>query len=165
MSSSTNKLNEDSLLIATAQGHGRTIPYVSHDGTAACICYEPGEDVVLLVRQHRPVVGRETLEIPSGLLEPGEDPWETAKRETLEEAGVLVEDLHSLGPGLSSVGMTDEVIHLFWTQQWSRPKSEVAELDWLWVPLDSATQEIQKSGGDLKSMCAVLLLMRELGKI
>ena len=42
---------------------------------------------LLLVRQHRPVVGRETLELPSGHVDPGERPEDAARRELLEETG------------------------------------------------------------------------------
>jgi len=42
---------------------------------------------VPIVRQYRPAVERETLELPSGLVDPGETPEEAARREVLEETG------------------------------------------------------------------------------
>lgn len=42
---------------------------------------------VLIVRQYRPAVEHDTLELPSGLVDPGETPAETARRELLEETG------------------------------------------------------------------------------
>ena len=45
------------------------------------------EQRVLIVRQYRPAVERETLELPSGLVDPGETPEEAARREVLEETG------------------------------------------------------------------------------
>ena len=48
----------------------------------------PGEeDRVLLVRQFRYGLERMTLEIPGGVVDPGEDPAETARRELREETG------------------------------------------------------------------------------
>jgi ADP-ribose pyrophosphatase len=41
----------------------------------------------VLIRQYRHGTQRVTLEIPAGLVEPGEDPRETALRECLEETG------------------------------------------------------------------------------
>jgi 8-oxo-dGTP pyrophosphatase MutT (NUDIX family) len=42
---------------------------------------------VLIVRQYRPAVERDTLELPSGLVDAGETPEEAARRELLEETG------------------------------------------------------------------------------
>jgi ADP-ribose pyrophosphatase len=46
-----------------------------------------GEQRVPIVRQYRPAVERDTLELPSGLVDPGETPEEAARRELLEETG------------------------------------------------------------------------------
>jgi 8-oxo-dGTP pyrophosphatase MutT (NUDIX family) len=46
-----------------------------------------GEQEVVLVRQFRAGSRRDSLEIPGGLLEPGEDPCTAGARELLEETG------------------------------------------------------------------------------
>ena len=45
------------------------------------------DERVLIVRQYRPALERETLELPSGLVDAGESPEESARRELLEETG------------------------------------------------------------------------------
>lgn len=45
------------------------------------------DDQVLLVRQYRHGAGRQTLEIPGGMIDPGESPLEAAQRELREETG------------------------------------------------------------------------------
>jgi 8-oxo-dGTP pyrophosphatase MutT (NUDIX family) len=45
------------------------------------------EHRVLIVRQYRPAVERDTLELPSGIVDPGETPEAAARRELLEETG------------------------------------------------------------------------------
>lgn len=53
---------------------------------AAVLCITPGREVVL-VRQYRHGVGRVSLELPAGALEPGEAPLAGAQRELAEETG------------------------------------------------------------------------------
>ncbi|MGD0775729.1 MAG: NUDIX hydrolase, partial [Candidatus Solibacter sp.] len=52
---------------------------------------------VLIVRQYRPALERETLELPSGLVDAGETPLETARRELLEETGYAGGEWEALG--------------------------------------------------------------------
>ena len=53
------------------------------------------------------------LEIPAGLVEPGEDPLETAHRELREETGFDAEEMLPLGRFYSSPGFCNEEILLF----------------------------------------------------
>ncbi len=59
---------------------------------------------VLCVRQYRPAVERWTLELPSGLVDPGETPAEAALRELLEETGYQAADVEVLTPMLPDTG-------------------------------------------------------------
>lgn len=59
---------------------------------------------ILLVRQFRPVVGRETLELPSGHVDSGESPEAAARRELLEETGYVADRLELLGQLTPDVG-------------------------------------------------------------
>ena len=52
---------------------------------------------ILLVRQFRPVLEDYTLELPSGLIEPGEAPEVCARRELLEETGHEADQVDFLG--------------------------------------------------------------------
>jgi ADP-ribose pyrophosphatase len=62
------------------------------------------EGRVLCVRQYRPAVERVTLELPSGLVDPGETPAEAARRELIEETGYEAADLEVLTPMLPDTG-------------------------------------------------------------
>jgi ADP-ribose pyrophosphatase len=59
---------------------------------------------ILVVRQYRPAVERYTLEFPSGIVDPGETPAETARRELLEETGYEAANVEDLGPTLPDTG-------------------------------------------------------------
>ncbi len=55
------------------------------------------EGDLLLVRQYRPVVERETIELPSGHVDPGESPEQAGRRELLEETGFVAGTMEHLG--------------------------------------------------------------------
>lgn len=52
---------------------------------------------VVLIRQFRYGTEKITLEIPGGIVEHGEDPADTARRELLEETGYTADRFHLLG--------------------------------------------------------------------
>ncbi len=68
---------------------------------------------VYLVRQYRPAIQRVTLEIPAGILEPGENSLETAKRECEEEIGMTPRQLKPLFSFYHSVGFSTGKIEVF----------------------------------------------------
>jgi len=52
---------------------------------------------ILIVRQYRPAIEQFSLELPSGIVDPGEQPAETARRELLEETGYAASQVEVLG--------------------------------------------------------------------
>jgi ADP-ribose pyrophosphatase len=71
------------------------------------------EGSVRLVRQHRPAIGRTLLEVPAGLIQPGEDPEEAARRECGEETGVRPARLRRLITYAHAEGYSTGFITLF----------------------------------------------------
>lgn len=74
-------------------------PYYSlrlPDYSAILAATEDGR--ILAVRQYRPAVERHTIELPSGIVDPGESPAEAARRELLEETGYHADEVEVLGP-------------------------------------------------------------------
>lgn len=55
------------------------------------------EGEVVLVRQHRFGIDALTLEIPGGLIDPGEGPMEAGRRELQEETGYVPREMQLLG--------------------------------------------------------------------
>jgi ADP-ribose pyrophosphatase len=55
------------------------------------------EGHIVAVRQYRPALEKYTIELPSGIVDPGESPGETARRELLEETGYQADHVEVLG--------------------------------------------------------------------
>jgi len=55
-----------------------------------------GNDELILVRQYRPAVEAETLELPSGHVDPGETPLAAAARELTEETGYVADSIQEM---------------------------------------------------------------------
>ncbi|MCC7418309.1 MAG: NUDIX hydrolase [Acidobacteria bacterium] len=68
---------------------------------------------LLLVKQYRPVIESFTIELPSGLVDPGETPEACARRELLEETGCEAEGFEPLGALVPDVGRLGNRMHSF----------------------------------------------------
>lgn len=63
---------------------------------------------VILIQQYRAPVDAWTIEFPAGLIDPGENPETTVRRELLEETGYHADTVQLLPPSLSSPGLSTE---------------------------------------------------------
>jgi ADP-ribose pyrophosphatase len=70
-------------------------------------------DHVVLLRNHRPVIGETLWELPAGTREKDEPIENSARRELLEETGYQAAKWTSLGYLYASPGVMDETLHLF----------------------------------------------------
>ncbi len=71
------------------------------------------EGEVVLTRQFRFGIGRHILEVPGGLLEPGEKPETAMARELQEETGHTAHTFHYLGKVAANPVFMDSYIHHF----------------------------------------------------
>ena len=84
-------------ILGKTMGHGEEPYYSLKLPDYAAVVAITEEQRVLIVRQYRPAVERDTLELPSGIVDPGETPEEAARRELLEETGYQGGDWQVLG--------------------------------------------------------------------
>jgi 8-oxo-dGTP pyrophosphatase MutT (NUDIX family) len=89
--------------------------YVLHLADAVSVVALTEDRRLILVRQFRAGSGKDSLETPGGLLDPGEDPLTAGSRELLEETGYLGDAPRSLGtvwsnPSLMTSKITTIVI-------------------------------------------------------
>jgi len=68
---------------------------------------------VCLLRHFRAAVDQTLIELPAGMLEPGEDPAECARRELAEETGYRAGKIEHLITFWMSPGILDERMHLY----------------------------------------------------
>jgi len=89
-------------------------------GQAAVILpYDPVHDTVLLIEQFRVPVYLSGDRAPwvwepvAGMVDPGETPEATARREAMEEAGLALRQLEKVGGAYSSTGSSAEYVYLY----------------------------------------------------
>jgi ADP-ribose pyrophosphatase len=68
---------------------------------------------VVMVRQFRHGAQRETLEVPGGLVDPGETPAESAARELLEETGYRARSVEPIGSVSPNPALFANRLHAF----------------------------------------------------
>lgn len=71
------------------------------------------ENKIMLVKQYRYAQQADTLEIPAGKIELGEDPYLTGMREIEEETGYHAESLTLFSKALPTPGYCTEVLYLY----------------------------------------------------
>jgi 8-oxo-dGDP phosphatase len=124
---------------------------VLHPGAVGVLALDD-TDRILLIRQYRHPVGRLLWEIPAGLRDvAGEDPFRTAQRELLEEAGYRARDWRVLADYFSSPGFSTERLRVYLARDLEPvpaaerdfvPRDEEAFLVTSWLPLDAAVAKV-----------------------
>jgi 8-oxo-dGTP pyrophosphatase MutT (NUDIX family) len=97
---------------------------VRHQGAVGILVHDDAD--VFLVRQPREAIADpDFLEIPAGRLDvEGEAPLDAAKRELAEEIGKAAATWDPITDYVSTVGVMDEVVHLFHATELSEAHAE-----------------------------------------
>ena len=98
--------------IAVPNGNIAYWDYIKHKGAAAVVPVLP-DGRILMVRQYRNALDRETIEIPAGGLNENEDPYDCAMRELEEETGYSVDTMEFLIAVNTTVAFCDEKIPVY----------------------------------------------------
>ncbi|MGZ4268634.1 MAG: NUDIX hydrolase [Solirubrobacteraceae bacterium] len=143
-----------------ADGHEADREIVRHQGAVGVLAHD-GEHI-FLVRQPREAIGDpDVLEIPAGRKDKdGEEPLETARRELAEEIGKGADTWEHICDYYSSVGMTDEIVHVFCATGLHEAHADSGEMErievvaWPLADLDGAIA----ATADAKTLIALLWL-------
>ena len=117
---------------------------VDHPPGAAVVAVDE-HGHVLLVRQARPAVAADLLELPAGLVDPGEDPPTCARRELAEETGYAAASIEPLVSFYTSPGFCTELIHIFVASGLSPVEvdhDEEEDIETVRLPLQVAIQQV-----------------------
>jgi ADP-ribose pyrophosphatase len=134
---------------------------IRHPGSVVLIpLFDDGR--VCLIKNFRIAVGQTLIELPAGTREPDENPWETARRELLEETGLRCEHLEELASFYAAPGILDEKMHLYLATglfQEAAHREPGEQIENLVVSLDQAWEMVQ-SGQicDAKTLVGLLHL-------
>ena len=104
------KLRVDTVQMASGRKTTREI--VEHRDAVAMVAVD-SDDNVLMVEQFRKAVDKELLEVPAGVIDPGEDPVTTVRRELREETGYLPKKVEKIGGFYPTPGYCTEYLHLY----------------------------------------------------
>ena len=106
---------------------------------------------VALVRQYRYPMGEETLELPAGKLEPGEDPRDSGLRELAEETGLVPGTFEDMGCLYSSPGILAERIYLYFAKDLTQGPTHPDDgefVETVWLPYQDLVDKARR--GEIK---------------
>ena len=96
-----------------------------HHPEASAVIPFVSQNEIIMVRQFRYALGRETLEIPAGKVDPGETPDSCAGRELVEETGYVAETLKFLYTYAPAIGYSNELIHIYLGRDLKKVKGRI----------------------------------------
>lgn len=160
-------------IVRMLDGQDARYEIVDHPDAAAVVAVRynadgSGEPLVALVHQQRPAIGKETIELPAGLVDPHErdHPEQTAARELREETGFTAGTLRLLTREYSSPGFTNEAISIYLATDIAVASddaipdpSEIARVQW--IPLSEAMQLVREGRIDDSKTVIGLWLARD----
>lgn len=136
---------------------------VHHPGAVGMVCHD--DEHLILVRQPREAVGDpDSLELPAGKLEEGEDVVTSARRELAEEVGLAAEHWEQLTSFHSSIGVMDEEVHVYLATGLSEASAEADENERIEIvrwPLADLAGALAATH-DAKTIIGILLLRERL---
>ena len=145
--------------VRQANGRETVREVVEHGPAMAAVPLLP-DGRVILVRQWRHPAQRELLEIPAGMMDPGETPEECVSRELAEEIGYQPGRVRKLFSVYLAPGYSEEMIHIFLAEDLTPhklPADDDENIETVIVPLAEAVTMCREGQiQDAKSVAGLL---------
>ena len=140
-------------------GESHVWEVVEHSG-AVVVIPRPSPDEIVLVRQYRHPLGKQTWEVCAGGIDPGETPEEAARRELQEETGFRARTMRRLWSAYSAPGFCNELLHFFETDDYEIGEANNVggeDIEIATFPLSRVREMIERDElPDAKTQIAVL---------
>lgn len=127
-------LREDSVVTPAGTNGGYMV--FESKGFVSIVATTP-DNKIIMVKQWRYPIEKETLEIPTGTIEDNNDPLETAKRELLEEVGGVSENWQKLTSYWIGNGAMKIRGHVYWAKNVTIGKSHQEETEKISITLEN----------------------------
>ncbi|MDX6439764.1 MAG: ADP-ribose pyrophosphatase [Gaiellaceae bacterium] len=130
---------------------------------AVAIVALDAEERVVLVRQKRVATGTKLLELPAGLIDEGEEPLASARRELREETGLHGGSWRELASFWTSPGFVNERVTVFTAHRLEEGEPEPDEgedleiVRWTLPEVEARVPELE----DASTIIGLLLYLRE----
>ena len=155
--------------IAMPDGSTAKWDMIRHSGASAVVPIDENGKIIM-TRQYRSSIDAESLEIPAGVLDVKdgrkEDPKHCAKRELEEETGYYADEVHYLLSYCSSIGICDEVIHIYYADDLKMREQKLDEGEYIEIERYSIEELIKMiDKGELidgKTIAGILAYERRL---
>ncbi|MBM3151519.1 MAG: NUDIX hydrolase [Chloroflexi bacterium] len=149
---------------------GRTTRFdiVEHHSSVVIVPLDRDGNLVF-VRQYRHAAGLDLLELPAGVIEPGEEPEACARREVREEIGLAAGRMEAVGGFYLAPGYSTEYMHVYLATGLEPGPLKADPDEFLQVePIPLAQALSLADGGkipDSKSLAALLLARKRLSEL
>jgi ADP-ribose pyrophosphatase len=147
--------------VTGSDGREHVRDFVMHPGAVVTLALAE-DDHCLMVRQIRPAVGREFLELPAGTLDvPGEPPQDAAGRELEEETGHRAAKMEWLCDFYPSPGITSERISAYVATGLTRTRQRLGPTEQLTaekMPIGDVLRMI--ADGEIQDAKTIITMLR-----
>lgn len=141
--------------------------FIDHKGAAACVAVKDNGKLIM-VRQYRNALERETVEIPAGGINPGEDMQTAALRELEEETGYKAGKCEFLLSIRTTVAFCNERIDIYLAEELVKGEQDLDEDEYVAIEeysLDELLAMIDDGKiQDSKTISALLAYYRRIHK-
>ncbi len=149
-----------SVHVRLPNGRERSYDLIEH-GDSVTILPVDADGNIYFVKQYRIGSNSDLLELPAGVMDPGEDPLVSARRELREEIGMDAKEIKSLHGFYLAAGYSDEFNHVFLATGLFESPLDPDEDEFLnieKIPINEVYQKaLQDTFQDAKTLAALLL--------
>lgn len=138
---------------------------IVNPGDAAVILPITDRNEVVFEKQLRESVGKVCLELPAGMVDLGEEPIDTAKRELEEETGLIANSIEHMITIYPSTGYTSEKVHIFLAKNFEKGHVHLDQteeiLDIVKIPIEECVEKAKNGELENASQIIAILLYKQ----